>query len=247
MALALESAALTEELVTRHSEARFASLVKNSSDVIVLLESDSTIRYASPSSTVLGYEPEALEGSRFVSLVHGDDEALVTSFIAGTGGREHAGPYEFRLRCADGRHIFAEALRTNLEQDPNVRGVVLNIRDISERKSFEEQLLHQAFHDKLTGLANRALFQDRVAHALDRHRRDVDSISVLFVDLDDFKTVNDSPRARVRRPRCCASAASGSAIACGPPTRRPASAVTSSRSCSRTPTRRRTSTSPIAS
>ena len=192
VALALESAVLTEELLTRQSEARFASLVKNSSDVIVLLERDSTIRYASPSSTVLGYEPEALEGSRFVSLVHGDDESLVTSFITGTGGREHAGPYEFRLRCADGRHIFAEALRTNLEQDPNVRGVVLNIRDISERKNFEEQLLHQAFHDKLTGLANRALFQDRVAHALDRHRRDIDSISVLFVDLDDFKTVNDS-------------------------------------------------------
>jgi diguanylate cyclase (GGDEF)-like protein/PAS domain S-box-containing protein len=192
VALALESAALTEELVTRQSEARFASLVQNSSDVIVLLDSDSTIRYASPSSIVLGYAPPALEGCKFVSLVHADDEALVSSFIAGTGGRENAGPYEFRLRCADGRHIFAEALRTNLEQDPNVRGVVLNVRDISERKNFEEQLLHQAFHDKLTGLANRALFQDRVAHALDRHRRDVDSISVLFVDLDDFKTVNDS-------------------------------------------------------
>jgi diguanylate cyclase (GGDEF)-like protein/PAS domain S-box-containing protein len=192
VALALERATLTEDLVTRQSEARFASLVKNSSDVIVLVDRDSTIRYASPSSTVFGYSPSELDGCQFVSLIHADDEDLAAAFIIGAGGRENAGPFEFRFRCANGHYIFAEAVRTNLEQDPNVRGVVLNIRDISERKGFEEQLRHQAFHDKLTGLANRALFQDRVAHALDRHRRDSDSISVLFIDLDDFKTVNDS-------------------------------------------------------
>jgi diguanylate cyclase (GGDEF)-like protein/PAS domain S-box-containing protein len=192
VALALESTALTEELVTRQSEARLASLVKNSSDVIVLVERDSTIRYASPSSIVFGYSASALEGGKFISLTHAEDEDLAAAFIIGAGGRENVGPFEFRFRCADGRYIFAEAVRTNLEQDPNVRGIVLNIRDISERKGFEEQLRHEAFHDKLTGLANRALFQDRVAHALDRHRRDNDSISVLFIDLDDFKTVNDS-------------------------------------------------------
>jgi diguanylate cyclase (GGDEF)-like protein/PAS domain S-box-containing protein len=190
--LGLERAALTEELVNRHSEARFASLVKNSSDLIVVVERDSTIRYTSPSSTMLGYAPSELEGCKFISLTHAEDEDLVAAFIIGTGGRDSAGPFEFRLRAATGQYVFAEAVRTNLEQDPNVRGVVLNVRDISERKGFEEQLRHQAFHDKLTGLANRALFQDRVAHALDRHRRDTDAISVLFIDLDDFKTVNDS-------------------------------------------------------
>ncbi len=192
IALALERAALEEDLAIRQSDARFESLVRNSSDLIVVVRKDSSIKYASPSSALLGYAPSELEGCKFISLTHAEDEDLVAAFIIGTGGRDSAGPFEFRFRTSSGRYIFAEAVRTSLEQDSNVRGVVLNIRDISERKGFEEELRHQAFHDKLTGLANRALFQDRVAHALDRHRRDADSISVLFIDLDDFKTVNDT-------------------------------------------------------
>jgi diguanylate cyclase (GGDEF)-like protein len=69
---------------------------------------------------------------------------------------------------------------------------VLNTRDVSERKAFEEQLQHQAFHDSVTNLANRALFRDRVEHALARQSRDAEPISVLFMDVDDFKTINDS-------------------------------------------------------
>ncbi|HWA16955.1 MAG TPA: EAL domain-containing protein, partial [Gemmatimonadales bacterium] len=71
-------------------------------------------------------------------------------------------------------------------------GLVFNTRDISERKRLESQLMHQAFHDPLTGLANRALFRDRVSHALDRARRQGASVSVLYLDLDDFKQVNDT-------------------------------------------------------
>src|SRR5205085_2564008 len=72
-----------------------------------------------------------------------------------------------------------------------VGGVVVNYRDVTERKMLEEQLTHQAFHDPLTGLANRALFSDRVNHAM-RRRGDHRTVSVLFMDLDDFKTINDS-------------------------------------------------------
>ena len=73
-----------------------------------------------------------------------------------------------------------------------MKGIVLNTRDVSERRRLEEQLIHQAFHDPLTGLANRALFRDRVSHALALAQRRGTPVTVLFLDLDDFKTVNDS-------------------------------------------------------
>src|SRR6476661_8381124 len=194
VALALESAALTEDLLIEQSQRRFASLVKNSSDVVMVTEPDTTIRYASPSAhRVLGFEPDELEGRRFAELIAPDDRTRALSFLtAMADGEAHVGLTEFRVRHRDGSDLYVETLRTNLLKDPNVKGIVLNTRDISERKQFEEQLSHQAFHDQNTGLANRALFQDRVSHALERQTRDGSPVAVLFMDLDDFKTINDS-------------------------------------------------------
>jgi diguanylate cyclase (GGDEF)-like protein/PAS domain S-box-containing protein len=194
VALALESAALTEDLLRRQSEARFGSLVQNSSDVVTVVEADSTMRYISPSvERVLGYEAANLEGAKLTGLIHPEDRATLLQFIAGAG-RDVDRPAlaEFRILHHDDFWVNVETLRTNLLHDANVRGIVLNTRDISERKAFEEQLQHQAFHDSVTNLANRALFRDRVQHALERQSRDTQPISVLFMDLDDFKTINDS-------------------------------------------------------
>ena len=194
VALALESAALTEDLLRQESEARFASLVQNSSDIVTVVELDTTVRYASPSAhRVLGFQPDRLEGTKFADLIHHEDKTRVLSFISSVSeGEGHTGTVEFRMRCDDGTFVTVETLRTNLLHDPNVRGIVLNTRDISERKAFEEQLSHQAFHDSLTNLANRALFRDRVTHAIERQGRDRKPVAVLFMDLDDFKTINDS-------------------------------------------------------
>jgi len=194
VALALESAALTEDLLIQQSQARFASLVRHSSDLVMLIEPDTTITYASPSADrVLGFAPEELEGRRFAELIPTEDQGRVLTFLTAMAEEEgHTALTEFRVEHRDGALRYVETLRTNLLHDPNVKGIVLNTRDISERKEFEEQLSHQAFHDAITGLANRALFRDRVTHALERQSRDGKSVSVLFMDLDDFKTINDS-------------------------------------------------------
>jgi diguanylate cyclase (GGDEF)-like protein/PAS domain S-box-containing protein len=196
VALALDSAALTEDLLRQQTEARFRSLVQNSTDVVMVVDVDSTVRYVSPSvEGVFGYDASELEGTKLTGLIHPDDKAQVLQFLTPAAVREGAPAtqlIESRMRHRDDFWLHVETLRTDLMHDPNVKGIVLNSRDVSERKAFEEQLAHQAFHDSITGLANRALFRDRVEHALERLTRTDLPMSVLFMDLDDFKTINDS-------------------------------------------------------
>ncbi|MGH2735578.1 MAG: putative bifunctional diguanylate cyclase/phosphodiesterase [Actinomycetota bacterium] len=195
IALALESAILAEEVHTRRSEKRFRSLVQHSSDLIAVVEADTSIKYVSPSvQRVLGYEVEELAGRRFSELMYPQDRDSALTLVTDRldGGIVQGDVVECRLRHANGTWLYFEILHTNLLQDPNVEGIVLNARDVSERKSFESQLRHQAFHDPVTNLANRALFTDRVEHALARMTRDAGGIALLFIDLDDFKVINDS-------------------------------------------------------
>jgi diguanylate cyclase (GGDEF)-like protein len=99
---------------------------------------------------------------------------------------------EWRVRHGDGSWRYVEVVTNNLLGEPTVEGIVLTLRDVTERKRLEDELTHQAFHDALSGLANRALFTDRLEHALARAARSLTSLAVLFLDLDDFKLVNDS-------------------------------------------------------
>jgi len=178
----------------RQSEARFRSLVQNSSDVVTVLDADGAIAYESGAlRRVLGHDPAGRLGHRFVDSVHPDDRGRFMSLAADLARATSEQAAEFRLRHADGSWRWVESIGLNLLADPAVHGVVLNFRDVTERKRLEDQLQHQAFHDPLTGLANRALFADRVTHALARNARSPDEqLGVLFLDLDDFKVVNDS-------------------------------------------------------
>ncbi len=195
VALALQSAALTEETLQQRSEARLSSLIKQSSDVISIVARDGTVQYVSPSvERMFGYPPAALAASAIIDIVHPDEAQRVLAFIAAVAaqatGESITG--EFRVRHATQRWRDVEALGTNLLGDQAIAGIVLNVRDISERKAFEAELEHQAFHDTLTGLPNRALFRNRVEHALAGRRREHLPVAVLFLDVDDFKIVNDS-------------------------------------------------------
>jgi diguanylate cyclase (GGDEF)-like protein/PAS domain S-box-containing protein len=194
VSLAVEGATLAADLHRRRSEARFRSLVAHSTDLITVLNADGIVTYQSPSiERVLGYPIEEVEGSRFDRLLTESDRPLLAQLIAveGSGGSE-GHTLECSVNHRDGTTMRFEIQHTDLLHEEHVRGIVLNSRDISERKAFEEQLQHQAFHDPVTKLANRALFSDRVEHALMRAGRGVPEIAVMFIDLDDFKTINDS-------------------------------------------------------
>ncbi|MGE0593081.1 MAG: putative bifunctional diguanylate cyclase/phosphodiesterase [Vicinamibacterales bacterium] len=184
---------LVRERERMAGEARFRSLVQHASDVVSIIDASGRFTFVSPSVTqTLGYPPEALVGTPLADLVHTDDARAVAGRLAELQDTERPVMAQWRLRRHDGSWIQTDNIGTNLLGDAHVRGIVLNTRDVSERCALESQLVHQAFHDPLTGLANRALFQDRVHHALTRRRAAVDALGVLFVDLDHFKTVNDS-------------------------------------------------------
>jgi len=192
--LALDRELMTEAVHARRSEARFQTLVQNASDVILIVRPDTTISYQTPSARrILNYEPAELEGRQFTSLLHPDDVEQALAVYTGVAFRAGTSvTAEWRVQHKDGNWHHVEVVATNLFDDPTVEGCVLTMRDVSERKGLEEELKHQAFHDALSGLANRALFLDRLEQALARAVRSSTSVAVLFLDLDDFKLVNDS-------------------------------------------------------
>ncbi len=185
---------LTEQELEQRSEARLSSLVKNSSDVVCIVGGDAEVRYISPSvEQMFGHDPASVR--TLADLIHPDDAQRVLALVAAIASQQDGqrSVAEFRVRHAGEQEWRdVEALGSNLMDDAAVEGVVLNIRDISERKAFEGELEHQAFHDTLTGLPNRALFRNRVEHALVSRRRNQLPVAVMFLDVDDFKYVNDS-------------------------------------------------------
>ncbi len=173
---------------TRRQTAHFRSLVTASTDLVATFGAGGC-RYVSGSVTeTIGRSETEILGSGFLRFTHPDDrQALEEAFANGQ-------PHELRFRLQNkfGEWRQLEAHVSDLRSDRHIRGIVLNARDVTERVRLEEELTHQAFHDGLTGLANRALFRDRLDQSLARSSRTGELLAVLFVDLDGFKQVNDT-------------------------------------------------------
>ena len=199
-AMALERMTLTDEVNRRNSEAYFRTLIHNTSDVILIIDEHDLIQYASPSAgTVFG--DERLAGYELWEFVAGDERPRLAELLTQVRGGLHAhNQMDLRAERVDGAGLLVEVDCRDLRDDQTVGGLVLTVRDVTERRRLEEQLIRQAFHDALTGLANRVLFQDRVEQAVARAKRDAHLdmrpdrglVGVLFIDLDDFKIVNDT-------------------------------------------------------
>jgi diguanylate cyclase (GGDEF)-like protein/PAS domain S-box-containing protein len=195
-----QSLVLREEALTRERRAarlvedRYASLIANAADVIMIVSAEGEIKFASPAcERTLGLRPAEVAGKHLFDHWSGEDAQRLRLFladVAATHGVPH-GPVELSIEHGANRHVL-EIIGSNMIDDPAVQGLALNFRDISERKALEDQLRELAFHDPLTLLANRNLFRDRVQHALELSQRGQHRVAVMFLDLDNFKNVNDS-------------------------------------------------------
>ncbi len=172
----------------------FRSLVRNASDVITVVDASGTITYQTPSvGWVLGHPPGTLMGTDIHDLLHPEDaEAFREQVAAAVRGPGPAPSPSVRMRHRTGSWRWTETVVNDLRDDPAVTGVVLTTRDVSDRRELEERLRTQAYYDPLTGLPNRALFMERLRVAETRARETGTPAEVLFLDLDNLKTVNDT-------------------------------------------------------
>jgi diguanylate cyclase (GGDEF)-like protein/PAS domain S-box-containing protein len=175
-------------------EARFRSVVQHSSDVISIVDSKGILQFVSPAATrVFRWDAERLVGRDITTIIHPDDVPSACAFLATVAERRgDASSFICRLLDGDGRWRHVETMCTSLLHDPTVNGLVLNTRDVSDRTRLEAELIKRAYQDPLTGLSNRVRFQALTLEALRRPQRRDAQVAVIFVDLDNFKNINDS-------------------------------------------------------
>ncbi|GIF03828.1 putative bifunctional diguanylate cyclase/phosphodiesterase [Actinoplanes siamensis] len=192
VAVVLERISLTAEINQRDSEAYFRALIQNAADVIMIVSDDDTIRYASPSADKL-FGAAIGVGTPLALLIADEGQDALRDVLARIRrGHGELDGIELTAKGTGRRTMIVECDLRDLRHEPTVDGLVVTMRDVTEQRRLEDDLAHQAFHDSLTGLANRVLFRNRLEQAYLVAERDGATLGVLFVDLDDFKEVNDT-------------------------------------------------------
>ena len=193
VALTVESIMLRQAVIRQRNEAYFRTLVQDATDAIMIVGDDGTVKYATPSTaTVFGNI--TVEGERIWDLVAAEERDDFAATFMELRERARFGPrfVDQRITRRDGRKVHIQARCSDLRDEPTVDGLVFTLRDVTDQHKLEEEMKHRAFHDALTGLPNRVMLQDRIAQQLASSRRSGAIAGVLFVDLDDFKVVNDT-------------------------------------------------------
>jgi diguanylate cyclase (GGDEF)-like protein/PAS domain S-box-containing protein len=185
------------ELALRESEEQTRLIIETASQAYVAIDAQGLITdWNAQAEETFGWSRKEALGEQLENRIIPEAQreahrAGLARYLKTGEGRLLGKRIEVTARHRDGHEFSAELTIWPVGSGDTITFSAL-IHDITLRKQLELQLQHQAFHDSLTGLANRALFRDRVAHALARQARGHGSVSVLFTDLDDFKTVNDS-------------------------------------------------------
>ncbi|HYN92842.1 MAG TPA: diguanylate cyclase [Pilimelia sp.] len=180
----------------RRHERRLRSLLRHSSDITLVAGPDGRLTYVSPAVTrILGHQPEAILGRPIIDYVHAEDAGdphVVSAVERLTRLPGATVTFQARHRHADGSWRWLEVISTNLCHEPDMGGFVSNAREVTEARELQDRLRHQASHDPLTGLANRGLFTEHLLASVAAGQRAGTPVSVLVIDLDDFKSINDS-------------------------------------------------------
>ena len=187
VSLAEDRTRLVEELAER--EARLDSLLQGSIDIIAMLDDEATITFINRATTLVhGYRPEDLVGTNVFDLFHPDDRGRVLRAVMAQDLTQGV-QVDHRMFDAAGE---LRQVETNVSRPAGNAGYILNVRDITDRRALEAEIVYQAHHDSLTGLANRRAFTERLDDALTRAARTGVPVGLIMLDLDDFKPVNDT-------------------------------------------------------
>ncbi len=182
------------EEALRQSEARYRLIAENMTDLLCIIDWDGYFKYASPSHvTVLGFPAVAYEGKYAGDFMHRDDRKKVREQLDEMVATQKGTVLKFRFKNIRGDWIWLEGKANPIFDENGVFNHFLVVsRDITERLELEKKLTYMAYHDTLTGLPNRRLFKEKLDQALEETKQTKKKVAVMYLDLDNFKYINDT-------------------------------------------------------